>query len=157
VLYYLAVYSIMNLGAFGIVSLMGRGADERVRVQDLAGAGFRHPWLGVAMTVFMLGLAGIPPTAGFIGKLYLFQAALSQGHTALVIVAVLNSVAAVYYYLRPVVVMYMTQPEGEPLEVSFALPGVLALCVLVIATIWLGTAAAPLTNAAAQSVLAAIP
>jgi hypothetical protein len=121
VIYYVAVYSIMNLGAFGIVSLMGRGADERVRVQDLAGAGFRHPWLGAAMTVFMLGLAGIPPTAGFIGKLYLFSAALSQGHVALVIVAVLNSVAAVYYYLRPVVVMYMTQPEGEPLETSPAL------------------------------------
>jgi NADH-quinone oxidoreductase subunit N len=65
------------------------------------------------MTVFMLGLAGIPPTAGFVGKLYLFSAALSQGHVALVIVAVLNSVAAVYYYLRPVVVMYMTQPEAS--------------------------------------------
>ena len=157
VLFYLAVYSLMNLGAFGIVTMMGKGADERVRVQDLAGAGFRHPWLGVAMTIFMLGLAGIPPTAGFVGKLYLFSAALSQGHTALVIVAVLNSVAAVYYYLRPVVVMYMTTPEGEPLEVSSALPGVLAIVVLVVATIWLGTAAAPLTNAAAQSVLAAIP
>ena len=85
------------------------------------------------------------------------SAALSQGHVALVVVAVLNSVAAVYYYLRPVVVMYMTQPEGEPLEVSSALPGVLAIVVLVVATVWLGTAAAPLTNAAAQSVLAAIP
>jgi NADH-quinone oxidoreductase subunit N len=157
VLFYLAVYTVMNLGAFGIVSLMGRGADERVRVQDLAGAGFRHPWLGVAMTVFMLGLAGIPPTAGFVGKLYLFGAALSQGHVFLVVVAVLNSVAAVYYYLRPVVVMYMTQPEGEPLEVSSALPAVLAIGVLVVATFWFGTLAAPLTGAAAQSVLAAIP
>jgi NADH-quinone oxidoreductase subunit N len=157
VLYYLAVYSVMNLGAFGIVSLMGRGADERVRVQDLAGAGFRHPWLGVAMTVFMLGLAGIPPTAGFIGKLYLFSAALSQGHVLLVVVAVLNSVAAVYYYLRPVVVMYMTQPEGEPLEVSSALPSMLAIVLLVVATFWFGTAAGDLTGAAARSVLAALP
>ncbi|MEP7028467.1 MAG: proton-conducting transporter membrane subunit, partial [Candidatus Eisenbacteria bacterium] len=157
VLYYLAVYSIMNLGAFGIVSLLGRGADERVRVQDLAGAGFKHPWLGVAMTVFMLGLAGIPPTAGFVGKLYLFSAALAKGHTALVIVAVLNSVAAVYYYLRPVVVMYMTQPEGEPLEVSSALPATLAITALVIATFWFGTMAAPLTNAATQSVLTVFP
>ena len=157
VLYYLAVYSVMNLGAFGVVSQMGRGADERVRVQDLAGAGFRHPWLGVAMAVFMLGLAGIPPTAGFVGKLYLFSAALSQGHVVLTVIAVLNSVAAVYYYLRPIVVMYMTQPEGEPLEVSTALPGTVAIVLLVIATFWLGIAVAPLTNAAAQSVLAAIP
>jgi NADH-quinone oxidoreductase subunit N len=157
VIYYVAVYSIMNLGAFGIVSLMGRGADERVRVQDLAGAGFRHPWLGVAMTVFMLGLAGIPPTAGFIGKLYLFSAALSQGHVALVVVAVLNSVAAVYYYLRPVVVMYMTQPEGEPLETSPALAATLVLGALVVATFWLGVLPAPLSAVAFQSVLAVFP
>ena len=157
VLYYLAVYTIMNLGSFGIVSLLGRGADERVRVQDLAGAGFRHPWLGLAMSVFMLGLAGIPPTAGFVGKFYLFGAALAKGHTALVIVAVLNSVAAVYYYLRPIVVMYMTQPEGEPLEISSALPATLTIAVLVIATFWFGTMAAPLTSAATQSVLAVIP
>ena len=156
-LYYLAVYSIMNLGAFGVVSLLGRGADERVRVQDLAGAGFKHPWLGVAMSVFMLGLAGIPPTAGFVGKLYLFSAALAQGHLALVIVAVLNSVAAVYYYLRPVVVMYMTQPEGEPLEVSSAWPSAIALTALIVATFWFGTMAAPLTMAATQSVLAVFP
>jgi NADH-quinone oxidoreductase subunit N len=109
------------------------------------------------MTVFMLGLAGIPPTAGFIGKLYLFSAALSQGHVVLVVVAVLNSVAAVYYYLRPVVVMYMTQPEGEPLEVSSALPSMLAIVLLVVATFWCGTAAGDLTGAAARSVLAALP
>lgn len=157
VLYYLAVYSVMVLGAFGVVSLLGRGADERVRVQDLAGAGFKHPWLGLAMTVFMLGLAGIPPTAGFVGKLYLFSAALHEGHVALVIVAVLNSVAAVYYYLRPVVVMYMTQPEGEPLEVSGALPAAIALTALVVATFWLGTMAAPLTGAATQSALSIVP
>jgi NADH-quinone oxidoreductase subunit N len=157
VLYYLAVYSVMNLGAFGVVSLRGRGSDERVRVQELAGAGFRHPWLGVAMTVFMLGLAGIPPTAGFIGKLLLFRSALDGGHIALVVVAVLNSVVAVYYYLRPVVVMYMTQPEGEALEVASTLPAAIALAVLVVATFWLGTASAPLTGAAMESVLAVFP
>jgi len=157
VLYYLAVYSVMVLGAFGVVSLLGRGADERVRVQDLAGAGFKHPWLGLAMTVFMLGLAGIPPTAGFVGKLYLFSAALHEGHIVLVVIAVLNSVAAVYYYLRPVVVMYMTQPEGEPLEVSYALPASIALIALVVATFWLCTMAAPLTSAATQSALSIVP
>jgi NADH-quinone oxidoreductase subunit N len=157
VLYYLAVYSVMNLGAFGVVSLMGKGSDERVRVQELAGAGFRYPWLGIAMTVFMLGLAGIPPTAGFMGKLLLFRSALEGGHVMLVIFAVLNSVVAVYYYLRPIVVMYMTQPEGEALEVSSALPAAVALAVLVIATFWLGTASGSLTGAAMQSVLAVFP
>jgi NADH-quinone oxidoreductase subunit N len=109
------------------------------------------------MTVFMLGLAGIPPTAGFLGKLYLFRAALSTGHVTLVIVAVLNSVVAVYYYLRPVVVMYMTQPEGEALEVSRALPATLALAALVVATFWFGTASGALSGAAMQSVLAVFP
>ena len=157
VLFYLAVYSVMNLGAFGIVSLMGRGTDERVRVQELAGVGFARPWLGAALAIFMLGLAGIPPTAGFLGKFYLFRAALAEGHLALVIVAVLNSVIAVYYYLRPVVVMYMTQPDAEALEVSPALPATLALVALVGLTFWLGVWPAPLAASALQSVLAVFP
>ncbi len=157
VLFYLVVYGLTTLGAFGVVSLMGRGADERVRVTELAGAGFRHPWLGVAMTVFMLGLAGLPPLAGFLGKFYLFRAALESGHVALVVVAALNSVIAVYYYLRPVVVMYMTQPEGEALEVSNALPATLALTALAILTVWLGVAPGAVTAAAMESVLGVIP
>jgi NADH-quinone oxidoreductase subunit N len=157
VLYYLAVYSVMNLGAFGIVSLLGRGTDERVRVQELAGIGFSRPWIAVAFAVFMLGLAGIPPTAGFLGKFYLFRAALSEGHVLLVIAAVLNSVIAVYYYLRPIVVMYMTQPDAEILEVSPALPATIALAALVIATFWLGVLPAPLATASLESVLAVFP
>ena len=157
VLYYLAVYSVMNLGAFGIVSLLGRGTDERVRVQELAGIGFTRPWIAVAFAVFMLGLAGIPPTAGFLGKFYLFRAALSEGHVLLVIAAVLNSVIAVYYYLRPIVVMYMTQPDAEILEVSPALPATIALAALVIATFWLGVLPAPLATASLESVLAVFP
>ncbi|MGH7724150.1 MAG: NADH-quinone oxidoreductase subunit N [Candidatus Eiseniibacteriota bacterium] len=157
VLFYLVVYGLQTLGAFGVVSLMGRGADERVRVTELAGAGFRHPWLGIAMSVFMLGLAGIPPLAGFLGKFYLFKAALESGHTALVVVAAINSVIAAYYYLRPVVVMYMTQPEGEALEVSYALPASLALIALVVLTFWFGVAPGAVTAAAMESVLAVIP
>ena len=157
VLYYLAVYSVMNLGAFGIVSLLGRGSDERVRVQELAGVGFARPWLGLAFAVFMLGLAGIPPTAGFLGKFYLFRAALSEGHLTLVVVAVLNSVIAVYYYLRPIVVMYMTQPEAEILEVSPAIPATIALTALVVLTFGLGVLPAPLATASLQSVLAVFP
>jgi NADH-quinone oxidoreductase subunit N len=147
----------MNLGAFGIVSLLGRGTDERVRVQELAGIGFSRPWIAVAFAVFMLGLAGIPPTAGFLGKFYLFRAALSEGHVLLVIAAVLNSVIAVYYYLRPIVVMYMTQPDAEILEVSPALPATIALAALVIATFWLGVLPAPLATASLESVLAVFP
>jgi NADH-quinone oxidoreductase subunit N len=98
----------MNLGAFGILALLGRDQDERVLVSDLAGLGFRHPLLGLAMTVFMISLGGIPPTAGLHGKVYVFGAALDAGLVPLVVVGVLNSVISVFYYLRITVAMYMT-------------------------------------------------
>ena len=99
-LFYLAVYSVMNLGAFGVLTILGRGAQERVLMADLAGLGFRRPFVGLALTVFMISLGGIPPTAGFMGKVYVFGTALKAGLLPLVIVGVLNSVVSVYYYLR---------------------------------------------------------
>lgn len=106
-LFYLAAYVFMNIGAFAILIMIGRKEDEPVNIEDWAGLGFRHPWLGVAMTVFMLSLGGLPPTAGFFGKFYLFSAILEAGYTNLVILAVLTSVASFYFYLRIVVYMYM--------------------------------------------------
>src|SRR5216117_3901223 len=116
-LFYLAVYSFMNLGAFGILALLGREQDERVLVADLAGLGFRQPVLGIAMTVFMISLGGIPPTAGFMGKVYVFGAALQAHLIPLVIVGVLNSVVSVFYYLRITVALYMSEePAGGGVE-----------------------------------------
>src|SRR5262249_22078996 len=82
-LFYLAVYSFMNLGAFGILTLLGTDLDERVLVSDLSGLGFRKPALGLAMSLFMLSLGGIPPTAGFMGKIFVFGVALKAGLTGL--------------------------------------------------------------------------
>ena len=76
--FYLAVYSFMNLGAFALLTMMGRGSDEPVLVSDLAGLGFRQPLAGLALTLFMVSLGGIPPTAGFMGKVLVFGAAVSR-------------------------------------------------------------------------------
>jgi len=152
-MFYLAVYAFMNLGAFGLLTLLGRDQDERVLLSDVAGLGFRHPMLGLAMTLFMLSLGGIPPTAGFMGKVYVFSTALQAGHTLLVVVGVLNSVVSVFYYLRVTVAMYMEEPQGEPVAVSSALPAMLALGVSVFFTLWWGLQASALFVQVKRSVL----
>jgi NADH-quinone oxidoreductase subunit N len=152
-LFYLAVYSFMNLGAFGILTLLGKGPEERVLIGDLAGLGFRQPLLGLAMTVFMLSLGGIPPTAGFMGKVYVFSVALKAGLVPLVIVGVLNSVVSIFYYLRVTIAMYMEDPRGEPATISWGAPAVLALIVTLVLTLWWGVSAHGLLTLAQRSVL----
>jgi NADH-quinone oxidoreductase subunit N len=157
VLFYLAVYAALALGAFGTLTLLGRGLDERLDVRELGGVGKRHPWLAALFTLFLLGLAGIPPTAGFAGKLYLFQAAVEAGHVKLVIVALLASVVSVYYYLRPVVVMYMQEPTGSPVELSRSWAAGLALAVTALVTLALGVLPGGMAESAARSVLTLLP
>jgi NADH-quinone oxidoreductase subunit N len=151
-MFYLAVYSFMNLGAFGILTLLGRDGEERVLISDLAGLGFRHPGLGLAMTLFMISLGGIPPTAGFMGKIYVFGVALDHGHVPLVIVGVLNSVISVFYYLRITVAMYMDEPRGESTPVSWAIPSTVALAISAALTLWWGVQANGLLEQARRSV-----
>ena len=120
VLYYLLAYAAMNIGAFTVVTLLGRRAEGELRFdRDWSGVAQRHPVLSFAMALFMIALGGLPPTAGFFGKYALFRSALDAGLTSLVIIAVLNTLVSVYYYLRVVVAMYM-KPEREavpgPLE-----------------------------------------
>jgi NADH-quinone oxidoreductase subunit N len=151
-LFYLVVYAVMNLGAFGVLTLLGRQREERVSLTDIAGLGFRHPLLGIAMTFFMLSLGGIPPTAGFMAKVYLFGVAVKAGYVPLVIVAVLNSVVSVFYYLRVTVAMYMEEPAGEPVGVSWAAPGAIALVACLALTLWWGVQAHTLLEMAQRSV-----
>src|SRR2546426_1129179 len=86
----------MTLGAFAVLVALGRRDEAHEDLADWAGVGFRHPVLGLSMAVFMLSLAGIPPTAGFAGKFYVFSAAIDAGDVGLVVIAVLNSVVSVY-------------------------------------------------------------
>jgi NADH-quinone oxidoreductase subunit N len=152
-LFYLAVYSFMNLGAFGVLTILGRGAQERVLLSDVAGLGFRQPLLGLALTVFMISLGGIPPTAGFMGKVYVFRTALEAGLLPLVIVGVLNSVVSVFYYLRVTVAMYMEEPLGEATEVSWTQPARFAIVLALLLTLYWGVQAHALLIQAQRSVM----
>jgi NADH-quinone oxidoreductase subunit N len=114
VIFYLAAYSLMTLGSFAIVALMERNENSSIQIDDLAGYATKKPWMALCLTVFLLSLAGIPPTVGFFGKFYIFQGAIGEGLIWLAIWGVLNSVISVYYYLRPIVVMYMK--EGEQMD-----------------------------------------
>jgi NADH-quinone oxidoreductase subunit N len=137
-LFYLLVYTMMNLGAFGAVIALGEGDRERVNLSDLAGAASQRPVLAAALSICLLSLAGFPPFAGFVGKFFIFSAAVGHGWTWLAIVGVVNSLVSVYFYLGPVVRMYMSPPgEGWGKVGIPALVGV-AVAVAVIGTIALG-------------------
>src|SRR6185295_20192826 len=115
--------------AFSVLLALGRRGEPCETLDDLAGLGFRQPILGIAMTIFMLSLAGVPPTAGFAGKLALFGAAVNAGYVGLVVIAVMNSVVSVYYYLGVLVQMYMV--EGDRTVVPLMRrPALLATIVL---------------------------
>lgn len=117
ILYYMLAYTFMNIGAFAIITVLAGKGEERVRLEDYRGLGFKHPFAAIAMSLFLFSLAGIPPTGGFMGKFYIFSAAIREGYIGLAIIGVINSVVSVYYYLRVTVAMYMqdaiTTTEGE--------------------------------------------
>jgi NADH-quinone oxidoreductase subunit N len=152
-LFYLASYAATAIGAFavvGMVELRGRGYEEAVDAWDIsrfAGLARKRPGLAFAMAVFLLSLAGIPPTAGFVGKLYVFQAALGGGMYTLAILGVLTSALGVYYYLRVVVFMYMRPAEGET-EVLSAPATAVALVAAVAVVVLLGLVGDPVVRLA---------
>ncbi|HWP82830.1 MAG TPA: NADH-quinone oxidoreductase subunit N [Bacteroidota bacterium] len=131
ILFYLSAYTAMNLGAFGIISLMEQEGDKNLTFDDYAGLSSRRPFVAALMAVFMFSLAGIPPFAGFFGKYYVFLAAVKADMTWLAVIGVLTSVVSVYYYLRLVVTMYFRDGEAD----LPAQPTKLALAVLCLAAL----------------------
>jgi NADH-quinone oxidoreductase subunit N len=113
-LFYLLAYAVTNIGALGIVALLGTPQEQHDELRDFAGLWRARPALAGLMTIFLLSLGGIPPTAGFIGKWYIFSAAIQEGHYGLAIIGVLTSVVSVFFYLRIVVMMYMTEGTEIP-------------------------------------------
>jgi len=109
--FYLLVYSLMSIGAFGALILADEGHNERWNLEDLSGLGLRRPVLGVVFSLFLFSLAGFPPMAGFVGKFLIFRDAYAAGWTWLVVVGVLNSVVSAFFYLGVVVRMFMSEPS----------------------------------------------
>ncbi|MGE3177153.1 MAG: proton-conducting transporter membrane subunit, partial [Vicinamibacterales bacterium] len=113
VLFYLLVYAVTNLGAFGVISVLDSRERANDQVADYAGLWTRQPRLALLMSVFLLSLGGFPPFGGFIAKWYVFNAAVQAGYTWLAIIGVLTSVVSVFFYLRVIVMMYMTPAEDR--------------------------------------------
>ena len=149
-IYYLIAYVVTNLAAFGVVILFARtaGTDE---IKDYAGMSRRSPYLALAMLVAFLSLAGMPPLAGFFAKFYVFAAAVKAGMIWLAFIGVLNAIVGLYYYLIVLKVVYVSPaPEGaEPIDIPNL--SKIALVVLSIGIVLIGTASAPWFNWAMQA------
>ncbi|MGZ3745547.1 MAG: NADH-quinone oxidoreductase subunit N, partial [Pseudobdellovibrionaceae bacterium] len=134
VIFYLVSYVLMTLGCFAIISMMENSENSIINVDDLAGLARKRPLFALCFTVFLLSLAGIPPTVGFFGKFYLFNAAVGEGLLWLTVWGVINSVISVFYYLRPIVVMYMKEGEtdvaGHSLNATTVTVLVSAVCII---------------------------
>ena len=153
-LFYFAVYTFMNIGAFAVVMAVAQRGERNERLQDFSGLASRNPWLAGAMAVFMFSLAGFPPTAGFLAKLYVFNAAISGGHAELAVIGVLCSLVSVFYYLRVIYYMYM-RPRMEEAPRPFTPPAwVATLAVSVVGSVALGVFAGPLLELVQKSPLA---
>ena len=155
-LFYLAAYAATAIGAFAVVGALERRGPADVEPADswdlerFAGLASRRPWLAFAMAVFLLSLAGVPPTAGFVGKLYLFQAAVGAQLYGLAVVGVLTSVLGAYYYLRVIVYMYMRPAQGES-EALSTWSMAIALGAAVAVVVALGVAADPVVKLAQRA------
>jgi len=151
ILFYLLAYAITNLAAFGVVALIGTRERANDELQDYAGLWHSHPALAALMTVSLLSLGGLPPTAGFIGKWYVFSAAVSAGYYGLAIIGVLTSVISVFFYLRIVVMMYMAdRTAAAPPPVSRA--GMAALTAAIVVILYLGILPTQVLDLAAASI-----
>jgi NADH-quinone oxidoreductase subunit N len=143
VLFYLLTYTVSTAGAFGALILCGRRGAEAVSYEDLAGIGRRHPAAALPFALFLVSLAGVPPTAGFFGKWFIFRAAMDGGFYWLTIIAFINSVIGAYYYLRVLVYLYMREPAaGAPVAVPMR-SGYVAAALLVSAILVLALGLMP--------------
>jgi NADH-quinone oxidoreductase subunit N len=151
IMLYFVVYLFMNLGAFYIVMLIAdkTGSED---IEDYKGLGPRAPFITVALAVFLVSLTGLPPTAGFIGKLYLFAALLNHGWVWLAIVGALNSVISLYYYVRIFRNMYLRSSEQQVIPLSFTTMQKATVLVLLVPTLLLGLYFGPLVQLAQASV-----
>lgn len=139
VAYYLLGYGVMNVGAFAVVATIGRRYDRETQMDDYRGLGWELRGLSIAFSIFLLSLAGFPMTAGFMGKFLVFKSAWEKGFVMLVVFGVLNSAMSVYYYLRPIVLMYMSAaPEGGRRRTPIGAATAVALGVSVVGVFYLG-------------------
>jgi NADH-quinone oxidoreductase subunit N len=151
---YLVTYTVMNLGAFALLGVISGRADLGTNLHDLSGLARRSPWLAFSMSVFLLSMAGIPPTAGFAAKYLMLSSAVQAGEIWLTVIAVLCSAISVYYYLRVLVYMYMREPAqaGEPEGGSSFATG-FTVAIMVVLTLQMGLLPSSLIEASKGAAL----
>ncbi|GBE37402.1 NADH-quinone oxidoreductase subunit N [bacterium BMS3Bbin07] len=143
---YLFIYGFMNIGAFAVVIMLRSEGFQGEALEDYKGLARTHPLAAAMMLIFMFSLTGIPPTAGFIGKFYLFKAVIGAGYIWLAVVAVIFSAISAYFYLRVVMYMYMLEPEGEAVTLSLSPSLGLALLITTLVVIFIGIYPSPLLS-----------
>lgn len=147
VIFYLLTYAVMNLGAFAVVQLIARASDRRTEVEDYNGIGFQSPWLAFCLSLFLLSLLGMPLTAGFIGKVMVFRAALDQGYIVLVVIGVLNTAISAYYYLRLIIVMFFRERTTAWNAPAIPASMAVALVITILGVLYLGLFPGRIINA----------
>ncbi len=152
ILFYLAAYALTNLGAFGVIALLGSRDRANDDLRDYAGLWHTHPALATLMTFFLLSLGGFPPTAGFIAKWYVFSAAVGAGYYGLAVIGVLSSVVSVFFYLRIVVMMYMSERDARPVPPALTSVGLAGLVISLVGVLYLGILPARVLDWAQASV-----
>jgi len=157
VLFYAVAYAFMNLGAFAVVTALQKRPGVTSQLETFAGLGRREPLLGLLMTLFLLSLTGIPPTAGFFAKALIILAAVQAGAPILGLAVVLNAIVAAFYYLRVVVYMYMRDPQGEPAAVSHGALLRVGLAIAAAMTVLIGLLPGPLIDAASNAARTLLP
>jgi NADH-quinone oxidoreductase subunit N len=138
VAFYLLAYTFMNLGAFAVLVLAGKKGEENLTLDGFAGFGYKQPVLAIALSIFLFSLMGLPPTAGFTGKFYVFAGAVKSGYIWLAVIGVLNSAVSLYYYLRIMVYMYFKEPTEDFAWVKLYPGALLSILLAVIGVFYLG-------------------
>ncbi len=151
ILIYFGVYAFMTLGAFFVVMLIANkiGSEE---IDDYKGLGYASPWLGISLAIFLVSLTGLPPTAGFIGKLYLFIALVDAKMIVVAVIALLNSVVSLYYYIKVLKNMYLVKVEIEKPLINVSFANIVMLLILLAPILILGIYFTPLVNLAKYSI-----
>ena len=155
-LFYLLAYSAMNLGAFAIITLLSRSEDKLVMLNDYSGLAAKRPGLAALLSLFMLSLAGVPGTAGFAGKFFIFRSTVESGLLWLTIIGVVTTVVSFYYYLSVIVQMYMKPPSEEFSNTGKAGGWSIALLFSAAATLYLGLFPSHILDWAASAALSVI-
>jgi NADH-quinone oxidoreductase subunit N len=161
-MFYLVVYGLMTVGAFGAIMSLRSGGREIETIEELDGLGWVAPWPALGLSLCLLSLTGIPPLAGFLGKFEIFAAALAararvetSGFLMLAVIGMLTSAIGAYYYLRIIVVMYL-RPSRQPIEMSGGWPIAIAVGACAGLSVLLGVFSAPLVQGARSAAVAAL-